>query len=94
MKFKEAEHITRELRETGAVSIAAIKTDEGVNVALNGEWKELVPLVVTMVHSLTERAEAPQAARMAIMACIMDPALRDMLNGAKGEVIYDEEAVR
>lgn len=91
MKFKDAEHITRELREKGVASLAAIKADEGVNVVLNGEWNELVSLAVTMVHSLIEKTEDPQAARMAFVACILDPKLRDMINDAKGEVIYDEE---
>lgn len=94
MNFKEAEHITRELRQKGVVSIAAIKADEGVNVVLNGEWRQLVPLAVTVVHALMEKAEAPQAARLAFVASIMSPELRDMMNDAKAEVIYDEEAER
>lgn len=92
MNFKEAEHITRELRQKGVVSIAAIKADEGVKVVLNGEWRQLVTLAVTMVHSLMEKTEDPQAARLAFMACIMDQELRSMINDAQGELIYDEEA--
>ncbi len=91
MNIKEAEHITRELRQKGVVSIAAIKADEGVNVVLNGEWRQLVPLAVTMVHSLMEKTEDPLAARLAFMACIMDQELRSIINDAEGELIYDEE---
>lgn len=94
MNFKEAEHITRELREKGVISMAAIRADEGVNVVLNGEWRELVPLAVTMVHSLMEKTEDPQAARLAFAACIMDQELRSIINDAEGELIYDEEAER
>lgn len=92
MKFKESEIIMRELREKDVVSLAAIKLDDGLNVALNGEWRELVSLALTVVVSLIERAENPRAARMAFMSCIMDPDLRDMINDAEGELIYDEEA--
>lgn len=91
MKFKDVERIARELHENGVTSIAAIKADEGVNVLLNGEWNELVSLAVTMVHTLIEKAEYPQAARTAFMACIIDRKLRDMINDAEGELIYDEE---
>ena len=91
MNFKEADRIKRDLREQGAVSLAAIKADEGVTVGLNGEWRELVPLAVMVVHSLIAKAEDPPAARMAFVASIMSPELRDMINDAKGELIYDEE---
>ena len=92
MKFKEAEHLTRELREKGVISLAAITADEGVNVTLNGEWRQLIPLAVTVVHSLMEKADDPHAARLAFVACIMSPELRDAISDAQAEVIYDEEA--
>lgn len=93
MKINEAVlHITRELQETGVVSLTAIKADEGVTVALNGEWRELIPLAVTVVHSLMEKADNPHVARLAFVASMMSPELRDMINDAQAEVIYDEEA--
>lgn len=94
MNFKEAERIIREWEEKGVVSLAAIKADEGITVGLNGAWRDLVPLAVMVVHSLIKKADDPQAARMAFMACIMSPELRDMINDAEGELIYDEEAER
>ena len=94
MKYEDTERITRELRQKGVASLTAIKTDEGVNVMLNGEWMQLNLLAVAVVHSLMEKAEAPQAARLAFVASIMSPELRDMMNDAKAEVIYDEEAER
>lgn len=94
MKINEAVRITRELQEKGVVSLAAIKADEGINVVLNGKWDELVPLAVTVVHTLIEKAEDPPAARLAFVASIMSPELRDMLNDAQGELIYDEEDER
>ena len=91
MKFKDVERITRELREKGVASLVAIKADEGVCVALNGERRALISLAVMMVHSLIEKEENPVAARLAFVASIMSPDLRDMISDAEGELIYDEE---
>lgn len=91
MKFKESEIIMGKLREKGVVSLAAIKLDDGANVVLNGEWRELVTLALVLVHTLIERAENPRAARMAFMSCIMDPTMRDMICDANGELLYDAE---
>lgn len=94
MKFEETERMMRELHEAGVASLVAIKVDEGVSVALDGERNELVSLAVMMVHSLIEKDENPAAARLAFVASIMSPELRDMINDAQGELIYDEEDER